>query len=319
MRNMNKLIQFLRGFKATYIFYNFLHRKELLHNENAYKSADIKRPLFWTLSSEDFKDADNTSPWLDQPNALEQLKMLPKYAEFTPVLQEKLVGWVNDGYIILEDFFSKEQVQQANIDVERLLKTCDIEQLPNGKIMFAFKKSDILRSMAADSQLIALLEFILGKEIIPFQTINFIHGSEQRAHSDSIHMTTHPQGYMLASWIALEDTDADNGPLLYYPGSHRLPYLMNKDYAHKSSFLTVDSNYTGYENKVEEVITHTDFPMHTLHVKAGSLLIWHANLIHGGSAINDPRRTRKSMVTHYYAKDVVKYHEITQRPSLLTP
>jgi ectoine hydroxylase len=316
---MNKIIQFLRGFKLTYILYNFLHRKELKHNQDAYKNADFKKPLFWTLSSEDFTELENPSPWLDQSDALEKLKTHPKYVEFSPVLQEKLVGWVESGYIILDNFFSLDQVQQANADIERLLKTGKIEQLANGKIMFAFKKSAILHDMAANSELIALLEFILGKEIIPFQTINFIHGSQQRAHSDSIHMTTHPQGYMLASWIALEDTDADNGPLLYYPGSHRLPYLMNKDYDHKSSFLTVDSNYTGYENKVEEVLTHKDFPMHTLHVKAGSLLIWHANLIHGGSAINDPKRTRKSMVTHYYAKDVIKYHEITQRPSLLTP
>ncbi len=315
---MKNIIQFLRGFKLTYIVYNFLHGKELTHNKEAYKNAHFKKPLFWTLSSEDFTDLDNPSPWLDQPNALEQLKSHPKFAGFSPILQEKLVGWVEKGYIILDNFFSLDQVQQANADIEELLKTGTIEQLPNGKIMFAFKKSAILHDMAANSELVALLAFILGKEIIPFQTINFIHGSQQRAHSDSIHMTTHPQGYMLASWIALEDTDADNGPLLYYPGSHRLPYLMNKDYAHKSSFLTVDSNYTGYENKVEEVLTHEDFPMHTLHVKAGSLLIWHANLIHGGSAINDPKRTRKSMVTHYYAKDVIKYHEITQRPTLIS-
>jgi hypothetical protein len=27
--------------------------------------------------------------------------------------------------------------------------------------------------------------------------------------------------------------------------------------------------------------------------------------------------TRKSMVIHYYAKNVIKYHEITERPALL--
>ena len=30
----------------------------------------------------------------------------------------------------------------------------------------------------------------------------------------------------------------------------------------------------------------------------------------------DKERTRKSMVFHYYAKDVICYHEITQRPTL---
>jgi hypothetical protein len=47
------------------------------------------------------------------------------------------------------------------------------------------------------------------------------------------------------------------------------------------------------------------------------MLIWHANLLHGGEPILNPTLTRKSMVIHYYAKDVVKYHEITERPAIL--
>jgi len=47
------------------------------------------------------------------------------------------------------------------------------------------------------------------------------------------------------------------------------------------------------------------------------MVIWHANLLHGGEPILDPALTRKSMVIHYYAKDVVKYHEITERPAIL--
>ena len=57
-------------------------------------------------------------------------------------------------------------------------------------------------------------------------------GSEQAAHSDSIHMTTHPLGYMTAAWIALEEMTPDNGPLIYHPGSHKLPYLLNGSYDH---------------------------------------------------------------------------------------
>jgi hypothetical protein len=37
----------------------------------------------------------------------------------------------------------------------------------------------------------------------------------------------------------------------------------------------------------------------------------------GGMPVINPTLTRKSMVIHYYAKDVVKYHEITERPSLM--
>ena len=32
-----------------------------------------------------------------------------------------------------------------------------------------------------------------------------------------------PEGFMCGVWVALEDMDMDNGPLVYYPGSHQLP------------------------------------------------------------------------------------------------
>jgi ectoine hydroxylase-related dioxygenase (phytanoyl-CoA dioxygenase family) len=32
----------------------------------------------------------------------------------------------------------------------------------------------------------------------------------------------------------------------------------------------------------------------------GDVPIWHAQLLHGGRPINDPRQTRLSLVTHYW-------------------
>jgi hypothetical protein len=57
-----------------------------------------------------------------------------------------------------------------------------------------------------------ILDFLLGRPVHPFQTINFIQGSEQRAHSDFVHMTTEPMGYLIAAWIALEKTDSETAP-----------------------------------------------------------------------------------------------------------
>jgi ectoine hydroxylase len=51
--------------------------------------------------------------------------------------------------------------------------------------------------------------------------------------------------------------------------------------------------------------------------KKGDVFIWHTNLIHGGMPVKNTALTRKSMVIHNYAKDVIKYHEITERPALL--
>jgi ectoine hydroxylase len=160
---------------------------------------------------------------------------------------------------------------------------------------------------------------LLDKEMVPFQTINFINGSGQRAHSDSVHMTTYPLGYLIAIWVALEDVHSDSGPLFYYPGSHKLPYLLNNDWNANNSLLSLGKNdYPDYEDMVEELLEKNRFARKELIAKKGDVLIWHANLIHGGAPIRNKALTRKSMVVHYYASDVIKYHEITERPSLLS-
>jgi hypothetical protein len=48
--------------------------------------------------------------------------------------------------------------------------------------------------------------------------------------------------------------------------------------------------------------------------KAGDTFLWHEQLLHGGSDIVDMRRTRRSIVTHYWTKssmaadaDIVPY------------
>ena len=64
----------------------------------------------------------------------------------------------------------------------------------------------------------------MGHQTKLFQSINFLTGSEQHTHSDSIHMSTFPLGGMAAAWVALEDITPGNGPLRYYTSSHKLPY-----------------------------------------------------------------------------------------------
>jgi ectoine hydroxylase-related dioxygenase (phytanoyl-CoA dioxygenase family) len=110
----------------------------------------------------------------------------------------------------------------------------------------------------------------------------------------------------------------DNGPLFYYPGSHRLPYLLNNDFNEGETPLTLGKkNYKDYEDVLEDLILENQFEKKTFLAKKGDIFIWHANLVHGGSPVKNIGLTRKSMVIHYYAKDVIKYHEITERPSLL--
>lgn len=307
----------LKQFKPIHWLYNILHYKELRHNREAYRKYNVKKPLISSISSKDFPDKESKA-WLDVGDSLQLAPTRDAFHEFPPRIQEKLLTWSQNGYLLLENFFGEDTCHEINTEIDRLVNSGKLSFTYGNKLMFANKRSQLIRNIVADSSLTAILGFILDKKVIPFQTINFLHGSQQRAHSDSIHMTTYPLGYLIAAWIALEDVTSENGPLFYYPGSHKLPYLLNSDFNEGESFLTLGKkDYSDYEDVLEDLVRQKQFPKVEFHARKGAVFIWHANLVHGGAPIVNPGLTRKSMVVHYYATDVIKYHEITERPSLI--
>jgi len=296
-----------------------MHYRQLIHNKQAYKKFGIHKPLFWTISSKDFVHLTNESPWLDKKDAKVQLTHHSAFHNFSKETQEQLKSWPDKGFLVLENCIPTNEVDTINMEIDGLLKEKKVRfRYNNRKIMFSMHASKLMYAYATDPRITSVMNFILDMPVVPFQNINFYKGSEQKAHSDSIHMTTFPSGYLIAAWIALEDIDENNGPLFYLPGSHKLPYLLNDHYEHGGGKLVLGSEaYEKYEVHLAHEIKQTSFESKQFLAKKGDVLIWHANLLHGGTAILDEQRTRKSMVVHYYGKDVIKYHEITQRPSLI--
>lgn len=307
----------LKQFKPVHWLYNLLNYKALRHNKAAYKKYNVQKPLIASISSKDFPDKGSRA-WFDTGDSALLAPQKENFAIFPAPLQQQLKDWSSNGYLILENFFDTKTVDAVNAEIDQLQQRGKLAFTYGNKLMFANKKSKLVKSIAEDIWLKKILSFILDKDIVAFQTINFINGSGQRAHSDSIHMTTYPLGYLIAAWIALEDVTHENGPLFYYPGSHRLPYLLNNDFNEGATFLTLGKkDYIDYEDVIEDLVKQKNYPRKEFLAKKGDVLIWHANLVHGGAPILNKNSTRKSMVVHYYATDVIKYHEITERPSLI--
>lgn len=307
----------LKKYKFLHWIYNLIHYRSLAHNKAAYRQYAIHKPVVASISSRNFPDKESRA-WLDTGHSRTLAPTRETFAIFPSDQQQQLLSWSDKGYMIVERFFDDATVTLILEETDRLVQRHKLRPTPDGKLLFANRLSPAIRAITHDERLIRLLQFILDKEVVPFQTINFNHGSNQRAHSDSIHMTTYPLGYLIAVWVALEDIHPDSGPLFYYPGSHRLPYLLNNDFNEGETSLKLGKKeYVDYEDKIDELLGQSSFSKEIFRAKKGDILIWHANLIHGGLPVVNPALTRKSMVIHYYAKDVIKYHEITERPSLL--
>ena len=307
----------LKKYKFLHWIYNLLHYRSLSHNRAAYRKYHLHKSVIASLSSKDFPDKQSRA-WLDTGDSRELVPSAVGFERFPEEVRRSLLSWSEKGYMILEGLFNGQEADDIQREIDRLVACRRLYPTADHKLLFANRISGEIRKITLDRRLTGVLSFILGKPVVPFQTINFFHGSNQRAHSDSIHMTTYPLGYLIAVWIALEDTNEDNGPLFYFPGSHRLPYLLNEDFNEGGTNLTLGrKDYPDYEDRIEEIIREKGLERQVFTAKKGDVLIWHANLIHGGTPVKDRSLTRKSMVIHYFAEDVIKYHEITERPSLL--
>jgi hypothetical protein len=225
---------------------------------------------------------DFGGPWFLSPFFEEQLAE----RRLDPESEAMVRSFAARGYLVLDD---------AGVDdalVDRIV--ADVEPLHDeGKykrVMDAWTVSDAVRSVATNARIREILELLYGRRPIPFQTLNFLRGSEQKTHSDAYRFHSYPKHFVCGVWLALEDIDDSNGPLHYYPGSHRLP-----DY----DFLCPHKEQE-VQDFVTEVIGSYGLVKERAYLKRGQALIWAANLLHGGDPIGDPNSTRLSQVTHYY-------------------
>jgi len=307
-----------RRIKHMYEMYNILHYARLKYLTPLYQKYEINKRFFQSLCSEDLpKNSSVDSPWLDTIDSAVVLPTTPAALRLSPEIRSALSEWSSNGFAILKGFFSEEKVGSINELLTELMQDKRMTVKENRKIMHAVRYSEEMKNLASPDSLTAILELLMGTPVELFQSVNFLQGSEDPAHSDFIHMSTYPYGYLLAVWIALEDIDETNGPIFYYPGSHKLSYVMNPDFNHGGNrWLLGKDSKKAYAKAIEEVINNNPLEKQIFTASKGDVIIWHANLLHGGQKVLDPSRTRKSMVLHYFGTDVIRYHEITQRPSL---
>ncbi|TNE69199.1 MAG: phytanoyl-CoA dioxygenase [Bacteroidetes bacterium] len=319
-RLFQKYTGLLRSLKVVYIINNLLNIRHLRRNKALYRQLNLHKSIISPLGSADFSPHHPDIPWLDRPDALPQLEQHPDFQAMPADMQANIRQFVTSGYLVLKNFYGPEDTRALNLEMDRLLNSGKTDFNYTGRKIFNLQEQSALANerFFRHPELLRLLSFLLGKPVIPFQSLGFIQGSEQRAHSDSIHMTTEPPGYLIATWTALEDCTEDAGALFYYPGSHRLPYIMTTDYDSGNTPFTIGQNSNRrYEDKVETLIAAHGLEKKTFLAKRGDVLIWHANLLHGGGPIRKSGATRRSFVCHYFAESVLCYHEMSQRPAII--
>lgn len=299
---------------------NHLYLRQLEKNCIAEQPVNLTRLQYFR--SEVFPNS-GPIPWLDRPNAKSQISERLRSNEIDSHQKQQCQFWEQNGYVVLKGVFNSQTLDPIWRQYETDLAQGLIPKSPDsieegdpypGRHLNLHHTTPSIRQLVSHPQIMETLKLLLGEVTVPFQTMNFSKGSQQRAHSDAIHMTTYPLGYMAAAWIAFEDIHPDSGPLEYYPGSHKLPYLLcNETGIAPGAFQK--SGYTEYAQKYEPAI-QAQIDKHHLKAekflpKKGDVLLWHSNLIHGGTKRNELQRSRKSIVCHYFSEKVVTYHDLS--------
>jgi ectoine hydroxylase len=308
-----------RRLRPLLVLRHLPRRRELTAASDQYKKLGLSKPWFGLVRHAEVSGKGDGTARLDDPSGLEELRADPRFTALPEAAQQQLEAWPEEGYLVAKNFFSPEQVAAVNADVDQLSGTGSIrEHSRSARFMNVHEHSDAAAALVDDPRLLELLSLILGREAQLFQTISFIRGSQQSAHSDAFHMMTEPPGFLVGVWVALEKIDESQGPVFYLPGSHRLPYVMTEDLDldGSSSLLTADKG-KAYQRKMAEVEQQAPRPRKSFTAEPGDVLLWHHNLMHGGSAIEREGATRRSLVAHYFATGVLCYHEVTERPALM--
>lgn len=141
------------------------------------------------------------------------------------------------------------------------------------------------------------LSMIYERDPVAFQSMSMRNGSEESLHIDTGPLTLTEPLSLTAAWIALEDVREGSGEFQFIPGSHKVPEVLNNGVAKAHN-----NDFAAYYAVLETTLKHcgaaglsTEYFM----AKKGDVLIWSADLMHGGAPIKDRTLTRKSLVFHY--------------------
>ena len=239
-------------------------------------------------------------PWVESVFFEEELQ---KRSHLSNEEQQQARYYHENGYLVLKNFLKPGLVDELRSYLEENYQA-DAGQ---NRARDLWRSSPAVKELAVDKKVQAKLKMLYDRQPIPFQTLNFKHGSQQSPHSDSLHFHSFPERFMCGVWVALEDVDESNGTLVYYPGSHKMNtynlHALSKD------FYPAPEAYTKkYAPFIEKLMEEEGLFPEYFRARKGDLIIWSANLIHGGLPFKDSNRTRWSQVTHYFFEDCVYYN-----------
>lgn len=267
--------------------------------------------------------------WIDRADWRQRLSAMHLPAN----VRDDLIFFVENGFLILEgaidldaiDAFQQQVEKSFREGNERLLYqhhgsyhaqplTEPVDRLGT-RIVDSYVGLPEALDLFASPRLFAFLKLIFADDPLLFQSLSFDQGSQQGLHQDTAYVVVDRPMELAACWIALEDVKEGSGELMYAPGSHRFPdYPFAGNKKHWSAEEDGLDVHEGWSRYLYEQSLQLPSGIDVFRPKKGDVLIWHADLAHGGSPVKDTNLTRQSLVGHFCPANARPYYfEHSQR------
>lgn len=173
------------------------------------------------------------------------------------------------------------------------------------RIVDLYAVSAAARAAIYPAPVAAFLRLIFGEAPLGMQSISFAYGSQQAIHQDTAYVISEKPLSLAASWLALQDVVEGTGELTYYPGSHRFEhYLFSGEYKNWTPARDGQPAHQAFLSQLHAQARARNIEPERFIARKGDVLVWHADLAHGGAPITRPGVTRHSLVTHFCPRSV---------------
>ncbi|HYF52192.1 MAG TPA: phytanoyl-CoA dioxygenase family protein [Planctomycetota bacterium] len=217
---------------------------------------------------------------------------------------QQIEQYHRDGYIVVPDLLTREEVRA-------FLQHCDNRKEPIQFGLHGHLKDPQYKYLAHHPGIAGRAMQLLSGHPRIVQTMYLDKspkgGKGIALHQDCMYLENDPPTLM-ACWVALTDTDKDNGGLCVVPGSHkngaRTWHKNENDKEHQKWEMQHD--FRDRDGRVYKKTLHAleidgierEKPIH-LRVPAGAGVFFTGCTIHGSYANVSPDRPRKAFAIHY--------------------
>ena len=233
---------------------------------------------------------------------------------------QQLQAWKQDGYVVISQLFSADEVARYRAhymamrgqgalpgDLAGVDAKSDDPLIKYPRMIHMHRFDETSMKFMIDARIRQCLAELTGVgDPFAVQTMLYFKPAGARGqalHQDNAYLRAQPST-CVAAWLALDDCDEENGCMRVIPGSHEWPLLCAVKADTSQSFTDVT------------VPIPDDKPARPIYMKAGDMMFFNGQLVHGSLPNMSKDRFRRALIGHYIQGDaqaVYKWYQPSYR------